>query len=204
MVSGGSRAERDLGACLVGVRCTHKQYGPLLGHLPTASGVHLAEEELDQHGEGPQECIVDVFVHVPDFLLLLGRHVAWWGKQSLAEEWACAKTADGISVGGRTQTGLGAGCGMARCFSHCRRRPRPLGLHSQRSRAPRGFAALYFQRLRVMGAARYQQSGHDTPDGAAALVWPWMYCCETIDEDRGGPTAVLWIVMGVVRRYSCC
>lgn len=61
-----------------------------------------------------------------------------------------------------------------------------------------------FRRLILSTAARYQQSGHDTPDGAAALVWPWMYCCETIDEDRGGPTAVLWIVMGVVRRYSCC
>ena len=57
---------------LVGVRGAHEDDWTILGHLPATPGVYFAEEELDQYGEGPEEGIVDVFVHGRNGLLALG------------------------------------------------------------------------------------------------------------------------------------
>lgn len=54
---------------LVGVRRAHEYNRSILGHLPATPGVDFAEEELDQNGEGPEEGIVDVFVHGRNRLL---------------------------------------------------------------------------------------------------------------------------------------
>jgi hypothetical protein len=56
---------------LVGVRRAHEDDGPIFGYLPATPGVDFAEEELDQDREGPEEGVVDKFVHSRNGLLAL-------------------------------------------------------------------------------------------------------------------------------------
>lgn len=60
-------------AYLICVWRADKNDRTFLRYLPAASWMHFSEEELHHNRECPEECIVNIFVHIPN-LFLLGRH----------------------------------------------------------------------------------------------------------------------------------
>jgi hypothetical protein len=72
------------------MRGAHEDNRTLLWHLPTTSWMHFSKKELHQDREGPQEGIVDVFVHDRELLALgislRGRHDGYLNHKYAAGE----------------------------------------------------------------------------------------------------------------------